>query len=116
MSKKQESSTTGRQQFWKALIEKWRSSGLSVRKFCKQEGLTEPAFYSWRRKLACNNAQQDKKNASRSSAFIKVAMAQNNPSALELVLASGNSLRISSATDIRTLSDVLSSLKQAGLC
>jgi hypothetical protein len=35
------------QQFWQMAVETFKSSGLSVRQFCKQEGLTEPSLYIW---------------------------------------------------------------------
>jgi len=44
-------SDTDQQQFWQMAIETWRSSGLSIRNFCKQEGLSKPAFYTWRKRL-----------------------------------------------------------------
>ncbi len=37
--------------FWKEAIRLWADSGLSVREFCRREGLTEHSFYSWRREL-----------------------------------------------------------------
>jgi transposase-like protein len=45
-----------RQQRWQAAIERWRSSGESVRAFCRQEGIQESAFFFWRRRLAPRNA------------------------------------------------------------
>ena len=42
-------------EFWEAAIRLWSESGLSVREFCRREGLTENAFYSWRRKLRAEN-------------------------------------------------------------
>ena len=38
-------------EFWEAAIRLWRDSGLSVREFCRREGLAEHTFYSWRREL-----------------------------------------------------------------
>ena len=111
MSKEQKPDT-GQQQFWQMVIETWQSSGLSVRNFCKQEGLSEPAFYAWRKKLNKSNEPKD----TNSSAFIKVSMLKDNPAPLELVLSSGNSLRISSHADSQTLSDVITVLHKAGLC
>jgi transposase-like protein len=40
-----------REEFWRAVLDRQRRSGRSVRKFCQQESLSEPAFYAWRRKL-----------------------------------------------------------------
>jgi len=36
---------------WRIAMARWVRSGLSVRAFCRAEGLSEPAFYSWRQEL-----------------------------------------------------------------
>ena len=114
---KSKKSDTEQQQFWQMVIETFQSSGLSVRQFCKQEGLSEPGFYSWRRKLAkADELKMEKQRDSSSSAFIKVAMPKNKSVALELVLSSGHTLRISSGADNKTLVNVLSALCEANLC
>ena len=38
-------------EFWEEAIRLWGDSGLSVREFCRREGLNEHSFYSWRRAL-----------------------------------------------------------------
>ena len=43
-------------------------------------------------------------------------MPQDDPVPLELVLSSGHTLRIHSAADNKTLSNVMSVLRQVGLC
>ena len=116
MSKEQKPDTD-QHQFWQMVLETFKSSGLSVRQFCQKEGLSEASFYTWRKKLTKSDesAEDEQKNAS-SSAFIEVSMPKNDPAALELVLSSGNTLRISSGADSTTLNDVISVLKQVGLC
>jgi len=112
---------------------RWRCSGLSVRKFCKQEGLSEPSFYAWRRKLA-DGIEVDSKpnrkrvnnsgkkalppgnNAQLNEEFIRVSVPQETSAAIELVLVTGNKLRINSSADSKTLVKVLTAIKQAGLC
>lgn len=37
--------------FWKEQIALWQESGLSVRAFCKEQGIVETSFYAWRREL-----------------------------------------------------------------
>lgn len=37
---------------WRERLERWRSSGLSIRAFCRREGIGEPGFYAWRKRLA----------------------------------------------------------------
>ena len=118
MSNQQQSSKDDQYQFWQMVLETFKTSGLSVRNFCKQEGLPEPAFYTWRKKLTKNDESKkdSPKDNKDSSAFIKVSMPQNNCAPLELMLSSGNSLRISSGTDSQTLSNVITALHQVGLC
>jgi transposase-like protein len=116
MSTEQAKSNKERRQFWQMVIETWQDSGMSVSKFCKAEGLSEGTFYNWRKRLSGRHSQRNKQADSSSSAFIEVAMPKGDHAALELLLSSGNTLRISSTADNKTLSNVISVLCQAGLC
>jgi len=117
MSKKQRESKKDQRQFWQMAIETWQASGMSVSKFCKAEGLSESSFYIWRKKFAqADDAETGKQKKLSPSAFIEVAMPKDNPAALELVLSSGSTLRISSGADSKTLTNLLSALCEAGLC
>lgn len=40
-----------RERHWRAVVSEWKNSGLSVRAFCKEKAIREPAFYAWRREL-----------------------------------------------------------------
>jgi len=42
--------------FWKLVFDEYHGSGLSVRAFCEREGLAEPSFYAWRKRLLLNDA------------------------------------------------------------
>ena len=116
MSSKQAKSNTERRQFWQMAIETWKNSDMSVSKFCKAEGLSEGTFYGWRRRLSVRNAQRKEPADPKPSAFIEVAMPRDDPVPLELVLSSGHTLRIHSTADNKTLSNVMSVLRQVGLC
>ena len=116
MSSKQAKSNTERRQFWQMAIETWKHSGLSVSQFCRAEGLSEGTFYGWRRRLSGRNAQRKEPADPRSSAFIEVVMPKNDPIPVELLLSPGHTLRIRSSADNKTLSNVRSVLRQAGLC
>ena len=37
--------------FWRLVIESQAGSGLSVKKFCENEGINPSSFYQWRKKL-----------------------------------------------------------------
>ncbi len=116
MSREQAKSNNEKRQFWQMTIKTWRDSGMSVSKFCKAKGLAEGTFYNWRKKLADEQSQTNKKKDLKSSAFIELTMPKNDPVALELVLSSGNTLRISSTAESTTLINVLSALSEVGLC
>ena len=116
MRSKQVKSNDERRQFWQMVIETWQDSGISVNKFCKAEGLSEGTFYNWRKKLSGRPSQRKEQSSSSPSAFVEVAMPKTNHAALELLLSSGNTLRISSEADSKTLRNVITVLRQAGLC
>jgi len=115
MSSKQARSNEERRQFWQMAIETWQDSGMSISKFCKSEGLSEGTFYNWRKRLSGHRSRRDEGNSSPPT-FIEVAMPKRNHAPLELLLSSGNTLRIGSEADNKALSNVISVLRQAGLC
>ena len=116
MSKKQINSNRDRRQFWQMVIETWQNSGMSVAKFCKAEGLSEGAFYNWRKKLSTVVSVPKEPPQSSPSAFIKVALPDSEHAPIELELSSGSILRINPGSDTKTLSSVLSILHEVGLC
>jgi transposase-like protein len=116
MSRKQTKLNNERRQFWQMVIETWQNSGMSVAKFCKAEGLSEGAFYNWRKKLSHVASRKNESSQSSPSSFIKVALPENEHFPLELELSSGNILRICFGADNKTLKSVLSALHEVGLC
>jgi transposase-like protein len=36
---------------WREILDRQGNSGLSVRRFCASEGISEPSFYAWRKKF-----------------------------------------------------------------
>lgn len=44
--------------FWRMALKEHEQSGRSVREFCKREGLSEPSFYSWRKKIKQRDEDQ----------------------------------------------------------
>ena len=49
--------------FWRDVIARQATSGLSVRAFCRARSLSEPSLYSWRRVLASREADPADKAA-----------------------------------------------------
>ena len=107
---------TDQGQFWQMVLETFKSSGLSVRQFCQQEGLSEASFYSWRKRLSTHQKLGTNKAPLQPESFIQVSMPPAKPMGLELVLSSGHTLRIPSDMDPEFLSGLLSAVKQAKLC
>src|ERR1700686_3097972 len=87
---------------WAERIAAQQRSGISVKQFCKEQGLTECSFYAWRNRL-------QKKEPGR-FALVDRPTARPEPvteAALELVLATGERLRIGAGVDAATLRTVL---------
>lgn len=114
---KDSSTETDQCQFWQMAIEAWQASGLSVRQFCKQEGLSESSFYVWRKQLRHPAAPEPEAGTSwPSSPFIQVSLPKRPAWWMELVLSSGHTLKIPAGIDRATLTAVFSALGEAGLC
>ena len=115
MSKAKKADTDQRQ-FWQMVLDTFKTSGLSVRQFCQQEGLTEASFYSWRKRLSNPQESGPSKGPSQPDPFIQVSIPSAKSIVLELILASGHKLHIPSDIDPAFLTGVLSAMKQAKLC
>ena len=111
MSEQELDVTGSRREFWQGAMDRWQSSGLSVRRFCEGEGVSTASFYGWRRRLLGGGSP--KKAPPK---FIEVSLPVGHPSGLELVFSSGHLLRISSDVDAGLLDRVLHSLREANLC
>jgi len=47
----------GKEKYWRDAIAEADGSGQSVREFCRQRGLKENLFYSWRRELRVRDSE-----------------------------------------------------------
>jgi transposase-like protein len=85
-----------------------RRGGMSVKQFCKEQGLTECSFYSWRKRL-----QERAEGPFRFALVERRARRQERTAepVLELVLATGERLRIGPGVDVTTLRTVLDVLR-----
>ena len=45
-------SSAGREAHWRSVFQEYAESGLSIRMFCQNEGISEGSFFAWRKKLA----------------------------------------------------------------
>lgn len=101
-----EQKRAGRSEYWRERIAEQERSGLSVERFCKEQGLTEQTFYVWRKRL-------------REQQPMRFALVETGSSAreldrdagLELVLPRGERLRINAGVDPSLLRKVLDALR-----
>jgi hypothetical protein len=105
MIEKRTATTASKEAEWRERIAEQQRSGISVKRFCRERGLTEYSFYSWRKRL-------------QNQGPVRFALVETGPAerqaatdaGLELVLATGERLRINvgvNPTVLRTVLEVL---------
>ena len=94
-----------RRQKWVDLVREQERSGKAVSAFCREHSVSEPSFYGWRKRLKANGPVR--------FALVETsAPSAITSAAIELVLVSGDRLRILPGTDTATLRSVLSVLRE----
>lgn len=88
-----------RRDYWQKLIDEQAGSGQNVVTFCRERGVSDASFYTWRKRL-------------KDESPMKFALVEPTPTAritsgLELTLATGECLRIGRGADAATLRMVL---------
>ena len=90
---------------WRVRIAAQTQSGVSVKQFCAQQGFTEQSFYYWRKRLQAPTP-------------MRFALVEAEPrraaaehAVLELMLTTGERLRIGAGVDAATLQQVLEALR-----
>jgi len=90
-----------RREYWSKLIAEQEASGQTAEEFCRERGRGKYSFYRWRKRL-------------REDGAVRFARVETRPTAgsrpeatLELVLTSGERLRIGPGVDAATLQMVL---------
>ena len=91
---------------WAERIAAQQRSGISVKQFCKEQGLTECSFYAWRKRI-------QERGPVRFALVERSTRRQERSAemALELVLSTGERLRIGTGVDTATLRAVLAVLR-----
>lgn len=109
-----------REAFWRGVFKRHAASGLTIREFCRQEKLTESAFFAWRRTIGERDAEAQSQTGrggrSQRPAFLPVVLADNNGhgQAIVIELAGGRVLRLPVSIDMERLSTFVQAL-EAGI-
>lgn len=111
-----------REAHWRGVLKRQSESGLGVGEFCRQESISVPSFYSWRRRLqeseVTGNQEADRSSTGVSSRqLLPVHIASAAPAvAVRILLPQGVSLETSTGVDDRRLTDLLRALREASGC
>lgn len=96
-----------RDEYWREKIGAQERSGLSVQQFCKEQGLNNPSFYYWRKRLRQQTPVR--------FALIETGRAPQPAASehcMELVLPAGERLRIGAGVNAAALRTVLEALRR----
>lgn len=101
-------------EFWRLVIESQAASGLSVSKFCHNEGINPSSFYLWRKKLeqkAGSEVNSDDKTADAGSSvepeFIPLGQIHTNSKELCVTFPGGIHVNASNSCDIKLLCETV---------
>lgn len=120
----------GKERLWRRQVRQWQRSGLSIRVFCRQERLSEPSFYGWRRVLAERDRQRAKvktKNSlggadrgGRVGLFVPVHLLDEPAAAgvapVEVVCRGGRVVRVSAGFEPAALREAVAVLEGLPCC
>ena len=80
-----------KEELWRARLQRFQISGLSVTQFCERERVSQPSFYQWRKRLAGSVAVPSP------SPFVPVRLTQvtavaiNLPNGTQILVPPGSS-------------------------
>ncbi len=94
-----------KREYWSKLIAEQEASGQPARPFCRERGIGDHSFYMWRKRL-----RQDE-TVRFALLETKAPISTTGPS-LELVLSSGERLRIGNGVEAATLRLVLDAVRR----
>jgi hypothetical protein len=108
---------------WREVLKRQADSGLSIRKFCEAEGIAEPSFYAWRKKLRERRGDGAAPTAPRSSRaidespkgslFVPLKLLDAAPM-LEIVHPLGYRVRVAGEVNPVVLRQVIQTLDEGG--
>lgn len=112
-----------KERYWQDLVNRQPRSGLSIREFCVQEGVSEPSFFGWRKKLRGERGSEARQVASSGDAgpassggeFIPLELIESPP-AVEVIHPRGYRVRVTghiATADLQRLFDVLDGRREA---
>ena len=110
---------TEKELHWRQMVDRQAGSGLSIRQFCEKEGISQPSFYAWRKRLLRGkpDARRARKPGRRRDKlgngreFIPLRL-RDSASALEVIHPLGYQVRVTGDVNLTTLRQVLQVLDE----
>ena len=98
---------------WRSIISAQPASGLSIARYCRERGISQPSFFAWRRRLG-QAAAEGAGSAKPAAAFVQVKarVPEARPAAgIELRLRGGRRLVLRNGFDRGLLMEVVRTLE-----
>ena len=112
--------------YWRSILRKFETSGMSVRAFCAKEKIQESMFYAWRREIRLRDGEKrlsdraPAKDTLPEAEFVPVVLAAplkeetaSKGCVVEISAPGGFVIRVSKDVDPGTLRVVLATIKRA---
>ena len=111
----------GKELHWREIVNRQAVSDLSIREFCRKEGVSQPSFYAWRKKFREqeNDGTRARKSGRRvdepgnGSEFIPLQLLDFG-GALEVIHPLGYQVRVTGEVNFHALQQVLDVLDRRG--
>ena len=106
---------------WREILERHADSGVSVREFCMSEGVSEPSFYAWRKKLGMRKdssarprpARGRKDRSDNGRLFVPLQLL-DTAATLEIILPLGYRIQVTGEVNPVALRQVIEVLDERG--
>jgi transposase len=99
---------------WREILARQRQCGLSVRGFCRREGVAEAAFYAWRRTIRQRDGVGDAQRPARGPAFVPLMVRTEDAAAdahVVVELRGGRMLRLPLSMPAAQLAGIVHALE-----
>ena len=106
--------------FWRNVLRRHQKSGLSIRDFCRRNGISEPSLYAWRKEIRKRDVTNEPVHPTGHQTLIPVEIVdadgsrlihgQQSSPPLELLTPNGFTLRFPQHIDPRQLGHLVSAI------
>jgi hypothetical protein len=108
---------TEKESLWREILKRQAGSHVSVRQFCRTEGVSEPSFYAWRKKLgtrendAAPPATRRKDRSDNGQLFVPLQVL-DTAAILEIIHPLGYRIQVTGQVDSVALRRVIQTLDE----